>query len=163
MEEIVVIGLGQSLRGDDAAGLEAVRLWERSYPETANQAGVRVEYAESPGLTLLSLLAGASVALLVDAVQSGAAPGTIHLLAEANWPAFLEGAASAHGWGVAETLALARQAGLVDLPEQIYLLGVEVEQVEVGTGLSPRVQAVLPEVARRIEAWLRSQWQEVQS
>lgn len=155
--EIVVIGLGQSLRGDDAVGLEAVRLWERSYPGTANQAQVRVEYAESPGLTLLSLLEGAEVALLVDAIQSGAVPGTVHFLKEAQWPAFLQGAASAHGWGVAETLALGRQSGLVDLPERIFLLGVEVEQVEVGAGLSPAVQRVLPEVAHRIEEWVQAE------
>lgn len=158
VNQIVIIGLGQTLRGDDAAGLEAVRLWERTYPATAALPQVRVEYAESPGLTLLSLLDGAEKALLVDAVQSNAPPGSIHILDEADLPVFLQGAASAHGWGVAETLALGRQAGLIDLPEQITLLGIEMLQAEVGTGLSPAVQQALPEVAlsieQRIHAWL---------
>ncbi len=33
--KIAVIGIGQSLRGDDAAGLEAVRQWQEKYPKTA--------------------------------------------------------------------------------------------------------------------------------
>lgn len=154
---LVVVGLGQALRGDDVAGLEAVRLWERTFPATATHPQVRIEYAESPGLTLLSLLEGATAALLVDAVQSGSAPaGTVHLLSEADLPAFLQGAASAHGWGVAETLALARQADLADLPVQIVLLGVEMAQAEVGAGLSPAVQEALPAVALEIEKYVRA-------
>lgn len=154
--QIVVIGLGQTLRGDDAAGLEAVRLWERTYPTTAAHPQVRVEYAESPGLTLLSLLEGAEKALLVDAVQSHAPPGSIHLLNETDLPTFLQGAASAHGWGVAETLALGRQAGLMDLPKQITLLGIEMLQAEVGASLSPSVQQALPNVALSIEKCIRT-------
>lgn len=152
---LVIIGLGQALRGDDAAGLEAVRLWERTFPATASQPWLRIEYAESPGLTLLSLLAEADSALLVDAVQSGAPAGTIHLLREADIPAFLQGAASAHGWGVAETLALGRQAGLLDLPAQITLLGIEATHLEVGSGLSPAVQQALPEAALTIEKFVQ--------
>ncbi len=156
--KIVIIGLGQTLRGDDAAGLEAVRLWERTYPTTATHPQVRVEYAESPGLTLLSLLEGADEALLVDAVQSNAPPGSIHLLREADLPAFLQGASSAHGWSIAETLAIGRRAVIVDLPEQVSLLGIELAQTEMGAGLSPAVQQALPEVAltieRHIHDWL---------
>ncbi len=158
--EIVIVGLGQTLRGDDAVGLEAVRLWERSYPATAGQSWLRVEYAESPGLTLLSLLEGADVALLVDAVQSGAPPGTLHFLDEADWSAFLQGAASAHGWGVAETLAIGRQSGVVDLPARIVLLGIEIGQVEVGADLSPALRETLPRVAHEIEHWIQSEWNE---
>lgn len=153
--QIVVIGLGQKLRGDDAAGLEAVQVWERMYPATAAHPQVRVEYAESPGLTLLSLLEGAEKAILVDAVQNGASPGTLHILNEADLPAFLQGAASAHGWGVAETLALGRQAGVINLPEQITLFGIEIAQVEVGAELSPVVQRALAEIALAIEKHLR--------
>lgn len=146
---ITVIGIGQSFRGDDEAGLAAVRLWRENYPETA--ASTPVELAESPGVGLLNLLDGFDAAILVDAVQSGRQPGTIHLLRETELAAFLDGAGSAHGWGVAETLALGRQIAPEGLPETIALIGIEVGQVAPGERLSPQVAAALPEVARRIE------------
>ena len=45
-DDIVVIAIGQALRGDDGAGLEAVRFWQQKYPRSA--ASVRVEVMELP-------------------------------------------------------------------------------------------------------------------
>ena len=101
-----LIGIGQSLRGDDAAGLEAVRLWQAQYPQTAQK--LQVELSELPGLALLDRLDGMEAAILVDAVQSRATPGTIQRLGPEELAAFSTDAQSAHGWGVAETLALGR-------------------------------------------------------
>jgi hydrogenase maturation protease len=154
--QIVIIGIGQSLRGDDAAGLEAVKLWEGHFQSAASQPDIRLEHAETPGLTLLSLLEGAEAAILVDAVQSGAAPGTIHTLEESKLPAFLDGSSSAHGWGVAETLAIGRKTGMLDLPDKIMLVGIEIRQVEMGAGLSPEVQAVLPQAAQQVESTVQN-------
>ena len=104
---IVVIGIGQTLRGDDGAGLEAVRRWQEKYPATA--ARVRVELSELPGLGLIDLLSGADAAVIVDAVQSeSAAPGTVLRLGPEEAAAFTPGSGSAHGWGAAETLTLGR-------------------------------------------------------
>ncbi|MCK7527480.1 MAG: hypothetical protein MZV64_62685 [Ignavibacteriales bacterium] len=54
--KVAVIGIGQSLRGDDAAGLEAVRQWREKFPETASRLEVQVEAGELPGLALLDVL-----------------------------------------------------------------------------------------------------------
>jgi len=148
-----VIGIGQSFRGDDGAGLAAVACWAETYPETASQ--IRVELAESPGVGLLHLIEDAGFAILVDAVQSGAAPGTIHTLKEGDLATFLEGTHSAHGWGLAETLALGRKLDPDSLPETIAILGIEAGQVAVGVGLSPEVENALPEAARLIQGWLQ--------
>ncbi len=50
MTKVAVIGIGQSLRGDDAAGLIAVRQWQEKYPQTASRPEVRIETDELPGL-----------------------------------------------------------------------------------------------------------------
>ncbi len=152
---IVIIGLGQSLRGDDAVGLAAVRLWQETYPSSVSEARLRVEMAELPGLTLLDLLDGADAALLVDAVVSGAAPGTLHLVGPDDLSAFVAGAESAHGWGVSETLALAHQLGQ-SLPAQIIILGIEAASFEMGAPLSETARQALPAAARQIESQLRA-------
>lgn len=146
---ILLVGIGQSLRGDDAAGLEAVRLWQETY--LAYNPAVQVEFCELPGLGLLDLLAGAATAILVDAVASGAAPGTIHRLDREQLAAFVQGSNSAHGWGVAETLALGSQLDPQVLPGKIILIGIEARQMELGAGLSGEVKNALAEAARVIQ------------
>ena len=148
---IVVIGLGQSLRGDDEAGLAAVRLWLDTFPSAISDPQLNVELAESPGTSLLNLLEGADAAILVDGVESDAEPGTIHKLTEADLDVFLAGADSAHGWGVAETLVLGRMVDPDSLPERIVLIGIGIRQVELGVGLSPAVAALLPLAASLIQ------------
>ena len=148
---IKVIGIGQSLRGDDAAGPAAVQLWRQRYPATAERPDVQVELAELPGIGLLNLLEGSSVVILVDAIRSDAQPGTIHLLTENQLETFQPGAGSAHGWGVAETLSLGQKLRLTSLPRKLILIGIEAGQLNMGETLSPEVEAALPEVARQIE------------
>ena len=148
---ILILGIGQSLRGDDGAGIAAVQYWQASYTETYASSQVRVELAELPGLSLLDLLAGCQTALIVDAVRSGAAPGTLHVLEESQLAAFLPQSGSAHAWGVAETLALGRRLQPDLLPPRLLLLGIEAGSLELGAGLSPPVVEALPAAAREIQ------------
>ena len=151
---IKVIGIGQSLRGDDAAGLSAVRLWVDTYPAQVSHPHVHVELVELPGVALLNLLEDTRFAILVDAVQSGATPGTIHRLKEDQLESFAHGSASAHGWGVAETLSLGRQLAPASLPVELIVIGIEAGCLALGESLSPEVGSSLPEVARMIEQFV---------
>lgn len=155
---ITIIGIGQSLRGDDAAGLEAVRFWQEIYQSKHSSSAVRVELAELPGISLLNLLEGSGAAILVDAVHSSARPGTIHILAESQLEAFTQAFASAHGWGVAETLSLGRQLMPSAMPDKLVLIGIEAGQLQLGDTLSPAVRSALPEAARLIEQNVLEVW-----
>jgi hydrogenase maturation protease len=151
---IVIIGLGQSFRGDDEAGLSAVRHWEDAFLSGRVDPRIRVELAESPGIGLLALMDGADTAILVDAVHSDDDPGTIHSLTEADLGAFQAGSSSAHGWGVAETLALGRSTALYSLPEKLIIVGIEIGQVNMGAGLSPAVEDSIPKAAKVIQEFV---------
>lgn len=150
-KSIVVIGLGQSLRGDDAAGLMAVHRWQEKYPGTASRPGVRVETSELPGLGLLDLLEGAQAAVIVDAVHSSARPGSLHRLGPDDLSAFTPDAVSAHGWGVAETLQLGRRLSPALADCCITLIGVEARQVGMGAEISPEVEGALDAACDLIE------------
>jgi hydrogenase maturation protease len=153
---ILVVGIGQSLRGDDAAGLAAVQFWQEAYPESANHPAVRVEQIELPGLSLLDELDGPTAAILVDAVRSGGKPGSLHLLGEDDLSTFGAGTGSAHGMGVAETLALGRRLYPGVLPSTIVLVGIEAGELGLGEALSPEVSQALPAAARAIESQLQT-------
>lgn len=151
---IKIIGIGQSLRGDDAAGLAAVQLWRETYQETGARPNVQVELAELPGIELLSLLEGARIAILVDAVHSDARVGTVRVITENQLETFKDGSGSAHGWGVAETLSLGRKLMPSAFPGKLILIGIEAGQLNLGEALSQEVEAALPEVARLIEQYI---------
>lgn len=154
MTKVAVIGIGQSLRGDDAAGLEAVRQWREKFPETAGRPEVRVETCELPGLALVDMFNDFDAAILVDAIQSHAAPGTIHCLSEKDLSAFSSDSKSAHGWGVAETLTLSRELSK-NLPP-VRLIGIEAAQMTLGASISKAVEDAIPKACEAIKQAVKS-------
>ena len=69
----LIIGMGNGFRRDDGAGLEVVR-------QLANHdmAGFRLMTLSGDGTELLELWKHQEKVIIVDAVCSGAAPGTVH-------------------------------------------------------------------------------------
>ncbi len=153
---IKVLGIGQPLRGDDSAGLEIVRRWRSGLSPQDGDHVLAVQEVESPGLNLLSLITDFDVVILVDAVQSGSSPGTLHELPARNLEAFLEGADSAHGWGIAETLRLGETLNMDAYPSRIHLLGIEIASVQTGAGLSPAVQDAIPQAVQKLNDMVSS-------
>jgi len=154
--KIVIIGVGQTMRGDDGAGPAAVKAWVKRYPQTQEAAQIRTEIEELPGLNLLSLLQGSDAAIIVDAVQSNNEPGKLHLIQDDSQFLSRDNAQSAHNLGVQETLALARLLRFEDLPELITIIGIEVGNVVLGENLSIDVKNAIPKAADLIEKQLQS-------
>jgi hydrogenase maturation protease len=147
---IKILGLGHSMRGDDEIGLIAVQRWIDEHGDSYPEDQVEADILESPGLNLLGNISGFEAALLVDAVQSGAQAGTVHILAEEDLASFADGSGSAHGWGAAETLSLGHRLVPEDMPPRIILIGIEAIQFELGEGLSPGVKAAVPKAVEAI-------------
>lgn len=121
-----VVTLGNPDRGDDGAGpAVAVRLRE---------AGVPVTEVEEP-TRLVEILDDAGTTLIVDAVMSGAPPGSVILLdvTETSLPAGVT--ASSHTISLAQGLELARTLGA--WPERVIVIGIEVEEIHPRPGLHP--------------------------
>jgi hydrogenase maturation protease len=148
---LLIIGMGQDLRGDDAVGLEVVKRWKSQNPEIAKKPEVVVEMAPLPGLSLLSFLECVEAAILVDAVHSGAVPGRLHILDREDLASFGGDARSAHGWGVAETLMLGQDLYGEKMPKEICLLAVEAGSMELGRPLSAAVLAALPAAVLKLQ------------
>lgn len=137
------------MRGDDAAGLETVRLWQAQYPLSA--ARVEVEFSELPGLALLDSLVGIDTAVLVDAVRSSASTGTVIRLGPHELASFTPESAFSHGWGVAETLHLGYSLYAWLAKCKITLFGIVGSDFELGSGLSPQVNAGMQKAVELIE------------
>lgn len=159
MSDVLLLGVRQRLRGDDSVGLAAVERWQQQYHH--KEPALIVKLAESPGLALLDILDGFQAALIVDAIASGAEPGQIHQLKEAELAAFSPGAKSAHGLGIAETLSIAQALPTEKLPDNIEFIGVEVESVEIGQPLSASIERSLPAVVGIINRTTRRLVEEI--
>ena len=139
----LVIGVGSPF-GDDRVGWEvvaAVRMALRSAP-----APVRTLACDRPGAALLEALEGVKHAVIVDAARAGdCPPGSLRWLDGRG----LEGerAASSHGFGLAEALALARALG--DAPRRVDVLAIAAVRFE-GDALSEPVRAAVPLAARAV-------------
>ena len=85
---------------------------------------VEVMALDRPGPRLIEHMRGANTVILVDAVKSGAVPGTLHRLEGRALNGLVMHHTSIHGFGLAETLALADRMG--ELPPHLKFVGLEV-------------------------------------
>lgn len=146
---VLVIGLGSPDRGDDAVGREVAHAVAALGP-----AGVVVSEHEDP-TDLIELWSGAAAVVVVDAVRSGAQPGSVAVLetgaAAGRLPqsAWSEaGRGGTHAFGLAAAVELSRALGR--LPARLWVVGVEAAGFEHGAPLSPRVAAAVPEAASTV-------------
>lgn len=147
-ERTSVIGLGNDFRSDDGAGRVTARM-----VRTMVTNDIRVIEESGEGASLMEAWRDQDLVILIDAVQSGAAPGTIHRFdarAEEIPSRFFH--YSTHAFSVAEAVELARTLG--ELPPQLIVYGIEGENFTSGEALSPPVAAATEEVARRVKGEL---------
>jgi hydrogenase maturation protease len=142
----LLIGLGNELRGDDAAGLLVAREARRQLAEGGIADPVEVRELAGEPVGLLEAWAEAERVVLADAVASGAPPGTVHCLdaAAGPLPAAFAGA-STHALGLAEAVELGRSLGR--LPQALLVLGIEGSDFATGAEPGEPVRAAITAVA----------------
>lgn len=141
---IVVIGVGNPDRGDDAAGhAVAKRL------ESAGLAGVEILRLPGEAARLLEACENAKAVFMIDACISGAAAGTVQRLdARESLPAETAFGFSSHGFGLAEAIALGKT--LDALPPVCIVYAIEGARFELGEPLSRAVFQGVEDVVSRI-------------
>jgi hydrogenase maturation protease len=126
----VVIGIGNALRGDDAAGIVVA--------ERLRDSGLEVVACDEEPSRLIEAWEGADTAVLVDTVSSGAAPGTLHRFDASEEPVPARALrSSTHAIGLAETIELARALG--KLPPRVVVHGIEGATFDAGAPLTAAV------------------------
>ncbi len=147
MADVVVIGVGNRMMGDDAVGPIVIDRLAGRLPET-------VSLIESVGdaTHLLDSWRDARLTVVVDAVVSGGVPGSIHRIdGKEGFPSSWR-SASTHLIGVVEAIDL---GGAVDMmPDELVVYGIEIDKVEPGVVLAREIDAAADEVVEMIAAEL---------
>jgi hydrogenase maturation protease len=148
---ICVLGLGNLMCSDDAVGMIAA---QRLAQDARLPREVEVVEGGTLGLDLLDSVHGVSRLLVLDAVDTGVAPGTLTRFAGEEL-ARLPTSKSVHLLGLLDLMNVLR---LMDAPPiETVLLGVQPESTELGTTLTPAVEAAVDGLIERsleqIEDW----------
>ncbi len=142
---VLVIGIGNAYRHDDAAGLVVAR-----YLKGQTHSSCEVHEQVGEGTALMELWKCAERVVVVDAVQSGAIAGTVHRfnvnLSSLPAPIFRD---STHAFGLNEAVELSR--ALKQLPPNFIIYGIEGQNFDTGIGLSSAVLGAVNDLAAKLQ------------
>ena len=143
--ELLVLGLGNVLCGDDGLGVAAVARLDRAFrtPE-----GVELMDGGTLGLALLHYVRRAERLLLVDAIRADRAPGSLVRLTGDEVAPAVASRLSVHQIGVADLLDGLRWTD--SGPGEIVLLGLVPETLELGLGRTAEVDRALPRLVEAV-------------
>ena len=143
VHNIVVLGVGNIIHSDDGFGVHAAH---KLKDDPRLPTGIHVIDGGTLGLELLAHLYDCSRLLLLDAVDIGAAPGTVVRLADDELLDVAKGK-SVHQLGVADLLTTLPL--ISDVQRKVVVLGVQPESTDWGTELSPIVEAAVASVLEK--------------
>lgn len=152
MKRTLVLGLGNPILSDDSVGLRVLQELQKILPPQPN---LVLDEDHWGGLRLMERLVGFDRAIIIDAIQSGAPPGTIRCLHPDDLPT--QHSASAHDVNLPTALTFGRQMGL-KLPEDEHILLIAIEAQDVLTfseECTPQVAAAIPQAVAIVQAVLR--------
>lgn len=141
---LLVIGVGNEHRGDDAIGLLVSRRIR-----ALNLPGVSTSECNGDVNRLFEMWKDSQAVAVIDAVSSGRKPGTIH-----RWNAARESlpvdifSSSSHSFGVAQTIELARVLG--QIPPVAIVYGIEAKQFDLHVELSLELLESLDAIVQQI-------------
>lgn len=145
----VVLGVGSPLMGDDGLGIAVVEMIRERQPDDP---AIALLDGGTWGMSVLPLIEAADRLLIIDAIKSGAEPGTLVRLEDDEIPRHLRQKLSPHQIELGEVLAVAHLRSM--FPAEAVAIGIEPARIELHEGLSEEVGATVPELIEAIEEQL---------
>jgi len=131
-KEIVVLGLGNEVMGDEGIGVRILKRFEErseSYPE------VDFLDAGTGGMSVVHMIAERKKAIFIDCAKMGSAAGTIKRFTPADVKSVKElSGLSLHETDLLKVISLSETLGTC--PGEIVIFGIEPEKIEPGGKIS---------------------------
>jgi len=135
----VVLGIGNTILTDEAAGVRAALALEQAYKVPAN---VQVIDGGTSGMEMIEDLSNLDFLIVLDVVKTGAVPGTVVKIAGDEIPIFFRQKLSPHQIALPDVLA---SLELLDtMPKEIIVLGIEPISLELGMEMTPTIAEKVP-------------------
>jgi hydrogenase maturation protease len=134
--QVLVLGIGNLLIGDEGVGCKAAEELCRRYilPDS-----VTCVDGGTAGFELLTMIDNKDHVILIDALRNDRPPGTVVMVEDEHVPKAFLARTTPHQLGICDVLAAAELCDT--MPRHLTLYGIEPKQLDVGIGLSPEVEA----------------------
>ncbi len=157
-KRLVILGVGNSIRMDDGAGIRVVEQLEQD--EELLKMGISFQYLNTGGLDILDAIDGFDHAIIVDAASmadQGLKPGDIFYLGNLHDVDVKDaGGFSSHGVGVLPVLKYAKIGGY-EVPNPIEIYGVQIKEIGfIGEELTPEVTKGVKELIPKLKSHIIS-------
>lgn len=141
-DRVLVIGVGNELRGDDGAGIEVAR--------RLRKCAITVREHQGEPTALLEAWRDADAVLVIDSMRSGQPAGTIRRFdaSRDRLPARLRGSSSTHAFTLSQAIELAR--ALQRLPKHVIVFAIEGRCFAAGAPLSEDLERSIPALAEAV-------------
>ena len=144
LADVLILGLGNRLMSDDAAGPLAVERLAEIAP-----AGARVLDGGTLGMALLPEIEASSGLIAIDAAGFDAAPGSVAVFEGAEMDRMLGGVKkTAHEIALSDLIGAAMLSG--SCPARRALVAVQPQMVALGLEPTPPVAAALPKMVAAV-------------
>jgi len=145
ISDIMILGLGNPILGDDGIGCSVSELIGSRIGEDS---GITVLSASVSPIRLLDEISGFERLIIIDSITTGLVePGE---LLEIQFPVNSSTPVSVHHFSIDQILSIGNALGL-SMPEHIKVYGIEIiRPEEYGSSLSPVISKRLPEIAEEI-------------
>lgn len=152
-ERVMVLGLGNSLLGDDGAGVHVV---QRLQADPSFPSEVLLIDGGTLSFTLLELVESIGSLIVVDAMEFGADPGTVRWFFDAEVDQFLSAPTqrSVHDANLGDLMRMCALRGV--LPERRVLIGIQPQVIEWNEMPSEPVSAGIDIACNRIGQWVEA-------
>lgn len=145
VKRILILGVGNTLLGDEGFGVHALRMLEEEYDWPDN---IRLVDGGTLGLLLLAELLECELVIILDIARGGHEPGTFYQLdGEALNPA-LSFRQSMHQTSISDTLISCELAG--HRPEALIYAMEPYDMENLNPDLTDAARAKLPEFCDRV-------------
>jgi hydrogenase maturation protease len=143
---VLVLGIGNILLHDEGLGVYVV--------EQMQKGGVPdyVEFLDggTAGADLLDFICDRQKVIVVDAVDADVEPATILRFTPDDLASNGGQNISFHDFGIADTLAMARQLNCA--PQEVIIIGIKPKDLTCGLGLSDEIAGVVPRIIECVSA-----------
>ncbi|WP_413285348.1 HyaD/HybD family hydrogenase maturation endopeptidase [Vibrio sp. MA40-2] len=133
---VLVLGVGNLLLRDESVGVHIINQLENEYqfPD-----GIDVVDGGTAGMELLEFIANREHVIIVDAVLTGAKPGTVINLKDDQVPALFHNKVSPHQLGISDLLGALKLTE--ESPKNIFLVGIVPNDITPGLEMSDTVKS----------------------
>lgn len=146
----LILGVGNILLSDEAVGVRVVETLEKqfTFPD-----GVELADGGTAGMELLDMIASREHLILVDAVLTGAPPGTVITMSGDEIPIFFNNKVSPHQLGLADLLSALKLTD--ESPKNLFLVGVVPESVSPGLEMTQTITDACEQMQQHVLNYLK--------